>query len=273
MTRGMMLFVHSHGVGTSHATSAASASRPRIRSRRGSVSRHGYDPGLARDLPCAGRGHCSLPEDELRRRAAELLEILVAIVDVALALELGEGMVVTAPPPTAAVAASSLGSSGPAAPRLSEATGIEAMALRHLLEADPAQGGFQRGEDPPLAAVQRIRVRGLDGAVRPHLSAQPPGQDALGWPPVPISSRASYFPVRTVGTVGTALIQQGFPCPDYQKTWSGQSGHQLRHRGSGSGRSERQAERSGQGAAPRLGCLSGVVRCHIGCSRHARRGP
>ena len=121
-------------------------------------------------------GHCGLPDDELRRRAAELLEILVAIVDVALALELGEGMVVAAPPPTTAAAVSSLGSDGPAAMRLSEATGLEAMALHRLLEADPAQRGFQRGEDHPLAAVQRMRVRGLDGAVRPHLSTQPPAR-------------------------------------------------------------------------------------------------
>jgi exodeoxyribonuclease V alpha subunit len=39
---------------------------------------------------------------------------------------------------------------GRAAKRLSEATGLEARTLHRLLEADPTQGGFKRGEEHPL---------------------------------------------------------------------------------------------------------------------------
>ena len=151
--------------------------RHRLRDRRSGRDAaghraHGDDPGPGRDLTCAGRGHCSLLGDELRWRAAELPEILVAIVDVALALELGEGTVVAAP----------VDGHGCSIPPGLEQAGrhaaerghrLKAMALRHLLEADPAQGGFRRGEDHLLAVVQRMRVRGLDGAVRPHPSARP----------------------------------------------------------------------------------------------------
>ena len=41
---------------------------------------------------------------------------------------------------------------GRAAKRLLEATGLEAKTLHRLLEADPARGGFKRGEEHPLAA-------------------------------------------------------------------------------------------------------------------------
>jgi exodeoxyribonuclease V alpha subunit len=41
---------------------------------------------------------------------------------------------------------------GRAARRLFDATGLEAKTLHRLLEADPARGGFKRGEEHPLAA-------------------------------------------------------------------------------------------------------------------------
>ena len=41
--------------------------------------------------------------------------------------------------------------SGRAAKRLAEVTGLEATTLHRLLEADPAGGGFKRGEEHPLA--------------------------------------------------------------------------------------------------------------------------
>jgi exodeoxyribonuclease V alpha subunit len=40
---------------------------------------------------------------------------------------------------------------GRAAKRLSESTGLEARTIHRLLETDPAQGGFKRNEDHPLA--------------------------------------------------------------------------------------------------------------------------
>ena len=39
---------------------------------------------------------------------------------------------------------------GPAAKRMTEATGFEARTIHRLLEVDPRTGGFKRGEDNPL---------------------------------------------------------------------------------------------------------------------------
>src|SRR4051812_24743717 len=269
VVREIMLFLHGHGVGTSRAvrifkTYGADAvqvitenpyrlardirgigfkSADQIAMRLGIEktamirARAGISYALAEALDV---GHCGLPEDELRRLAAELLEIPPEVVDAALELELADGAVVAdtvdqracvflaglhraerdiaerllrlargSPPwpvidadraltwvetrtrislaasqkeavrlalrskllvvtggpgvgkttlvnsilkilaaktPAIALAAPT----GRAAKRLGEATGREARTLHRLLEADPAQGGFKRGEEHPL---------------------------------------------------------------------------------------------------------------------------
>jgi exodeoxyribonuclease V alpha subunit len=121
--REIMLFLHSHGVGTSRAvrifkTYGADAvqvisenpyrlardirgigfkSADQIAMRLGIEktamirARAGIGYALAEAMD---EGHCGLPMDELRERAAALLEIAVEVVDAATALELAEGAVV-----------------------------------------------------------------------------------------------------------------------------------------------------------------------------------
>src|SRR3954470_10626707 len=59
---------------------------------------------------------------------------------------------------------------GRAAKRLGEATGREARTLHRLLEADPAQGGFKRGEEHPLECellvVDEVSMSGAVPVVR-----------------------------------------------------------------------------------------------------------
>src|SRR5688572_16990171 len=121
--REIMLFLHSHGVGTSRAvrifkTYGADAvqvisdnpyrlardirglgfkSADQIAMRLGIEktamirARAGISYALAEAMD---QGHCGLPTDELRGLAAELLEIPAEVVDAALGLELAEGAVV-----------------------------------------------------------------------------------------------------------------------------------------------------------------------------------
>ena len=121
--REIMLFLHSHGVGTSRAvrifkTYGADAvqvisenpyrlardirgigfkSADQIAMRLGIEktamirARAGISYALAEAMD---EGHCGLPMDELRELAAALLEIAAEVVDAAIALELAEGAVV-----------------------------------------------------------------------------------------------------------------------------------------------------------------------------------
>ena len=121
--REIMLFLHGHGVGTSRAvrifkTYGADAvqvisenpyrlardirgigfkSADQIAMRLGIEktamirARAGISYALAEAMD---EGHCGLPTDELRERAAALLEITVAVVDAAIALELADGAVI-----------------------------------------------------------------------------------------------------------------------------------------------------------------------------------
>ena len=121
--REIMLFLHSHGVGTSRAvrifkTYGADAvqvisenpyrlardirgigfkSADQIAMRLGIEktamirARAGISYALAEAMD---EGHCGLPVDELRELAAALLEIAIEVVDAAIALELAEGAVV-----------------------------------------------------------------------------------------------------------------------------------------------------------------------------------
>ena len=123
MIRAIMLFLHSHGVGTSRAvrifkTYGADAvqvisenpyrlardirgigfkSADQIAMRLGIEktamirARAGIAYALAEAMD---EGHCGLPTEELQALAAELLEIPAEVVDAALALELAEGAVV-----------------------------------------------------------------------------------------------------------------------------------------------------------------------------------
>lgn len=229
--------------------------RHRLRDRRSGRDAaghraHGDDPGPGRDLTCAGRGHCSLLGDELRWRAAELPESLVAIVDVALALELGEGTVVAAPV------------DGHGCCIL---PGLE-RAGRHAAERGATASRRWR-----YASCSRpIRPRGLPAWRGPSARgrAANAGERARRCRQT-ASLGAAFPPARTrsagcrcqfrfslcifrSGRSGTALIQQEFPCPDHQRTWSGQSGHQLRYLGGGSGGSERWVARSGPDAQARM---------------------
>ena len=120
--REIMLFLHSHGVGTSRAvrifkTYGADAvpvlsenpyrlardirgigfkSADQIAMRLGIAktamirARAGIGHALAEAMD---KGHCGLPADELRELAAALLEIPTEVVDAAIALELAEGTV------------------------------------------------------------------------------------------------------------------------------------------------------------------------------------
>ena len=121
--REIMLFLHGHGVGTSRAvrifkTYGADAvqvisenpyrlardirgigfkSADQIAMRLGIAktamirARAGISYALAEAMD---EGHCGLPTDELRERAAALLEITVEVVDAAIALELADGAVI-----------------------------------------------------------------------------------------------------------------------------------------------------------------------------------
>ena len=82
---------------------------------------------------------------------------------------------------------------GRAAKRLREATGLEAKTLHRLLEADPARGGFKRGEEHPLDAdlVVVDEVSMVDVPLMHSLLKAVPPRAACCWSATSTSCRRS----------------------------------------------------------------------------------
>ena len=129
----------------------------RARHRRAAAAAGRRPPALARDRRRQGAGLGRGAGPEIALAASQREAVRLALRSKLLVITGGPGVgkttlvnsilkILAAKIPAIALAAPT----GRAAKRLGEATGREAKTLHRLLEADPAQGGFKRGEEHPL---------------------------------------------------------------------------------------------------------------------------